>query len=156
MNYRQAFVQFLIENSAPVAGHTLVETKQPGVPSLDGFHEYVQNMYFENPNGCVPAKYLGEDLMNDIHTKFYYPLAFLRFLFLKKHTKLRKETLLITIDPSYESPTNYNMTLYEQKIVLLQNLWNAWSFWFKDEIEFENWVEGCLKEMEDGLKKWSA
>jgi len=48
------------------------------------------------------------------------------------------------------------MTLYEQKIVLLQNLWNAWSFWFKDDIEFENWVDDCLEEMEEGLKKWNA
>jgi hypothetical protein len=111
---------------------------------------------------CQPQKirvlteYWVEDLMNDIHTKFYYPLSFLGWLFIKKHPKLKKETLLITIDPSYESPTNYNMTLYEQKIVLLQNLWKAWSFWFKDEKEFEYWVDECLGEMEEGLKKWRA
>jgi hypothetical protein len=147
MNYRQKFEEFLIKEASYIGGHP---------SSLEGMKKYVKNMYFENPHGCVPAKYLGEDLMNDIHTKFYYPLAFLGWLFIKKHPKLKKETMLITIDPSYESPTNYNMTLYEQRIVLLQNLWKAWSFWFKDEKEFEYWVDECLGEMEEGLKKWRA
>lgn len=125
-----------------------------GYPSSpEGIQKYVQNMYFEDPKGCVPVKYIGEDLMNDIHTKFYYPLSFIRWLFVKKHPKLKKETILITIDPSYESSTDYNMTLYEQKIVLLQSLWKAWSFWFKDEMEFEHWVEDCLGEMKEGFQK---
>jgi hypothetical protein len=37
---------------------------------------YVKNMYFKNPHGCVSDLYLGDDLMNDIKTKFYFLLAF--------------------------------------------------------------------------------
>ena len=154
MVYRQAFEQFLIQIDAPLSIYAEISTKRLRVSQLVGIQEYVQEMYFENPSGCVPIKYLSEDLMNDIQTKFYYPLAFLRWLFVKKHPEIKKEPILITIDPSYESPTNYNITAYEQKIVLLQDLWKAWSFWFKDEIEFDDWVEGCLGEMDEGLKKW--
>jgi hypothetical protein len=123
------------------------------IPVFANVQEYVQDMYFVDPHGCVPAKYLGEDVMNNIHTKFYYPLAFIRWLFQKMHPKLKKDTLLITIDPSYESETNYIVHLYRQKIVLLQDSWNAWSFWFEDETEFEKWVDDCLEEGEGTIKE---
>ena len=77
MIYRKAFEQFLVKKAAPLAGYAVIEKKRLGVSRLPVVHEYVQKMYFENPHCCVPAEYLGEDLMNDIHTKFYYPLAFL-------------------------------------------------------------------------------
>ena len=93
-----------------------------------------------------------EDVMNDIHTKFYWPLSFLKWLFQKLHPELKKDTVLITIDSSYEGATNYIMNLFEQKIVLLQGSWNAWSFWFKDEADFEEWMDNCLEEMEEGLQ----
>jgi|SRR5208337_4162915 len=141
-----------MQKAAPLAGYTMIETKRLGVPSSADVHEYVQNMYFENPHGCVPAKYLGEDVMNDIRTKFYYPLAFLKWLFQKLHPEQKKDSVLITIDPSYECATNYIMSLFEQKATLLQGSWNAWSFWFKDEADFEDWVDDCLEEMEDCLQ----
>jgi len=94
----------------------MISEKTIATPSFEGIHEYVQNMYFENPNSCVPAKYLG------------------------------------TIDSSYEGATNYIMNLFEQKIVLLQGSWNAGSFWFKDEVDFEDWMDDCLEEMEGGLQ----
>ena len=121
-----------------LAGYSASVTKQLGAHSFVGVQVYVLEMYFEDPRGCVPAKYIGEDLMENIHTKFYYPLAFLDWLFLKKHPKLKKDTLLITIDPSYESGTNYVVHLYEQKVALLQGSWNAWRFWFENEAEFED------------------
>ena len=45
---------------APYLGESaMISEKMMTIPSFEGIHEYVQNMYFENPNGCVPAKYLG-------------------------------------------------------------------------------------------------
>ena len=94
-----------------------------------------------------------EDVMNDIHTKFYWPLSFLKWLFQKLHPELKKDTVLITIDSSYEGATNYIMNLFEQKIVLLQGSWNAWIFWFKDEeADFEDWMDNCLEEIEEDLQ----
>jgi hypothetical protein len=131
------------------SGLTLVKTKRMILPRSADIHEYVQNMYFENPSGCVPTEYLGEDVMNDIHTKFYYPLAFLVWCFQKMHPELNKDSLLITIDPSYDCATNFILHLFEQKITLLQGSWNAWSFWFKSEADFEDWMDDCFEEMEN-------
>jgi hypothetical protein len=144
MLYRQKFEKFLWKNAPNMCGE-LTNSK--------GICDYVQSMYFEKPKGCIPINYLGEDLMNDIQTKFYFPLSFLRVLFLKKHSGFKEDGVLITIDPSYEDFTNYNITLKEQRIVLLQNQYKAWNFWFEDENEFDNWINSCLNEMEDGLKK---
>lgn len=134
LNRRQEFEHFMI-------GHTDLETKK-----------YVKRMYFEKPKGCVPTEYLGDDLLYDIRTKFYFPLAYLRWLFANKKPEFKNSELLITIDPSYEGATNYNVILNEQKIVLLQGSFNAWNFWFKDEKEFDCWVENCLEEMAEELK----
>jgi hypothetical protein len=152
MNYRRAFELFLMQAAPDISGYSVIKTKQAGAHSFVGVQEYVHNMYFEDPNGCVPAEYLGEDVMNDIHTKFYYPLAFLVGFFQKIHPELKKDSMLITIDPSYECATNYIMNLFEKKITLLQGSWNAWTFWFKDEADFENWVDDCLKEIEGCLQ----
>jgi hypothetical protein len=112
---------------------------------------YVQEMYFQKPHGCLPYKYIGEDLTNDIRTKFYYPLAFLEWLFKEIHPELKNTYFLITIDPSYEAATNFILHTYE-KVILLEGSWNAWSFWFDDEAAFGDWVNDCLKEMELGLQ----
>jgi hypothetical protein len=37
-------------------------------------------------------------------------------------------------------------------VILLEGSWNAWNFWFKEDAEFEDWVNGCLEEMERGLE----
>ncbi len=152
MSYLQAFESFLIQEAPHLAGNAFIGTKKLRVPNFGGIQEYVQEMYFQDPNGCLPFKYLREDVINDIRTKFYYPLAFLEWLFKKIHPKLKHATLLITIDPSYEAATNYIMHLYDDKVILLEGSWNAWNFWFEDEAEFEDWVNSCLEEMESGLQ----
>jgi hypothetical protein len=144
MNYRQKFEQFLLQEAPYLGGNP---------PNLECVQKYVQNMYFVEPHGCVPDKYLGEDVMNDIQTKFYFPLTFLKCLFQRLHPELEREKLLIMIDPSYESATNYIMVLFNQKKILLYGSWNAWSFWFRDEGNFEDWMDNCLKEMECGLRE---
>jgi hypothetical protein len=143
MNYRRQFEKFLLQNAPFLGGET---------ENLKGIHNYIQKIYFEDPKGCIPDEYIGEDLMNDIQSKFYFPLAFLRLLFFSKHAAFRNETLIITIDPSYESPTNYNLILYERRIVLLQDNWAAWKFWFDNDDAFDNWINTCLTEMDEGLK----
>ena len=152
MSYLQAFEKFLMQEAPHLAGDATIGTKKLWVPNFGGIQKYVQEMYFQNPNGCLPYKYLGEDTINDIRTKFYYPLSFLEWLFKKTHPKLKHATLLITIDPSYEAATNYILHLCDDKVILLEGSWNAWVFWFEDESEFEEWVDRCLEEMEFGLQ----
>jgi len=59
MNYRQKFKGFLMQEAPYLGECAMISEKMMTIPSFEGIHEYVQNMYFENPNGCVPAKYLG-------------------------------------------------------------------------------------------------
>jgi hypothetical protein len=79
-------------------------------------------------------------------------LLFIRWLFTNNHPEINETSLLITIDPSYESPTIYSITMLERKIVLLQGFCNSWSLWFSNGAEFDSWITGCLKEMDAGLK----
>ena len=153
MSYFQAFAKFLMQEVPHVAPDAAIGTKRLSIPYFGAIQQYVFEMYFQNPNGCVPVMYLGADVINDINTKFYYPLAFLACLFKKTHSKLKNAKLLVTIDPSYEAPTNYILHLPDEKVILLEESWNAWSFWFKDETAFGDWVNKCLEEMECSLKR---
>jgi hypothetical protein len=152
MSYLQAFEKFLMREAPHLAGAATIGTKKVWIPHFGVIQEYVQEMYFQDPNGCLPSKYLGKEIMDDIRTKFYYPLAFLEWLFKKIHPKLKHVTLLITIDPSYEGATNYILYLSGEKVILLEGSWNAWRFWFEDEAKFEDWVNACLEDMESGLQ----
>jgi hypothetical protein len=142
MNYLPAFERFLMQKAPHLANDDIA----------NGIREYVQEIYFQDPTGCLPYKYLSEDLASDIRTKFYYPLAFLEWLFKESHPELKHTHFLITIDPSYEAATNFILHVYDEKVILLEGSWNAWSFWFDDETAFEDWVNNCLKEMESGLQ----
>jgi hypothetical protein len=152
MSHLQAFEKFLIQKAPHLVDYAIVGKRTLRISIFAGIQRYVQEMYFQDPNGCLPYKYLGQDITNDIRTKFYYPLAFLEWLFKKIHPELVHATLLITIDPSYETSTHFILHLYDEKIVLLEGSWKAWNFWFEDEAEFEDWVNSCLEEMESGLQ----
>lgn len=153
MNYLQTFEKFLFQKAPHLGGDANGGVKTLNASNFARIQDYVQEMYLQDPEGCLPYKYLGEDIINDIRTKFYYPLAFLEWLFKKIHPELKHSTLLITIDASYEDATNFVLHLYDEKVVLIEGSWNSWSFWFEDSAEFEDWVNSCLEEMELGLQQ---
>jgi hypothetical protein len=61
MNYRQKFEGFLMQEAPHLGGCTTIGKKLMNTSSFEGIQKYVQNMYFEDPKGCVPIKYIGED-----------------------------------------------------------------------------------------------
>jgi len=108
--------------------------------------EEIEAIWFRDNDGCYPAEYIGEDLLDDIMNKFYEPLDFIRSL-LPNHSKY----IRITIMPSYESITFYVVT-YMEEIVLEEDFWKAWHFWFDGDGEFNEWVEETLKKWKDRIR----
>jgi hypothetical protein len=87
-------------------------------------HIALTKMYLEDPNGCVPEAYLGDDINKNIYDKFYAVLD-----------SVREETgnrdIEIYIDVSYEDSTKYMMVLGDR--VLLKDYRKAWNFWWETE-----------------------
>jgi hypothetical protein len=137
-NYREEFEKFLMTEHPAAAGDKLPEVQQ-----------HVKDMYFSEYEGCVPDHMLGEDTMQDVKDKFYYPLSFIRSLFVAKHPEL-KGKICIVIDASYESDTHYIM--YADSKILFDYAVEAWKFVFDHDIDFNEEVEYVLGKMEEAYK----
>lgn len=137
-NYREEFEKFLMTEHPAAAGDKLPEVQQ-----------HVKDMYFSEYEGCVPDHMLGEDTMQDVKDKFYYPLSFIRSLFVAKHPEL-KGKICIVIDASYESDTHYIM--YADSKILFDYAVEAWKFVFDHDIDFKEEVEYVLGKMEEAYK----
>lgn len=105
--------------------------------------EETNAVWFKDADGCYPVGYLGEDLLNDIMTKFYEPLSFVREL-LEDEMKRSPLHIRIAVMPSYEDHTFYVVT-YDGRVVLEQNGEKAWNFFFERDQDFNKWVEETLE-----------
>lgn len=85
---------------------------------------YVKRCYKDVQNRCVPGEYLGEDILDDINSKFYY---FFRTIADEAERKLGIDISVI-IEPSYEGRTSLVAYAPNESIVLLDFSCKAWHF----------------------------
>jgi len=138
-NLRQQFEHFLLTDYPSDAGETLKEAQK-----------YAKEMYFSDPDGSIPDQYIGEDILNDINSKFYRVLSFIRSLFEAKHPEAKD--VFINVDPSYEDHTCYVVHQYSSHKVLLSGNDKAWNFWWRNVYEFKRFVTSTLEAMEEIYK----
>lgn len=116
-------------------------------PSMD--EEEIKAVWFEENDGCYPSAYISEELLSDIHTKFYYPLAYLRHLIKEKHPRYKKESLLIAVDPDYMN--NTTAVLHVKDTILLREVDRAWHYYWETDYEFNDWVATGVEIIESKL-----
>jgi len=113
----------------------------------------VDNMYLKDPGGCVPEEYIGDDLLQDIKDKFYFPHRFvadfveMELNLMDKH----KEFIFTCIDPSYEDRTIVLVTFKD--IIVFHGGDKAWNFWFHSEEELERYLEDVYITIINKLKE---
>lgn len=101
-------------------------------------HIALREMYLEEPNGCVPEAYLGDDVNKNIYEKFYAVLDAIR-------EEVGVDGIDIYIDVSYESDTVFIMTC--GKTVLYKGYSKAWNFWWETLGDLEDYVYQIYREI---------
>ncbi len=104
-------------------------------------------LYLSERDGCIPDRFIGDDLLNDIRTMYYAVLDGVREE-LRARLQLR-EFLSVLVDPSYEDTTEFVMMTSEQ--VLLFGGSKAWHFYWDSEEamaeELEDWYRGAASRL---------
>lgn len=100
-----------------------------------GARDAFRKVYLEEPPGCLPDEFIGDDVLLAVRSKFHWPFDAVRDRLEKEFG--REKMLWIHIDPSYEDTTRAIMTLDDER-VLLSFYSKAWSFWWKDEQEMKS------------------
>lgn len=98
----------------------------------------LREMYLEDPNGCVPEAYLGDDVNKNIYDKFYVVLDAVR-------EEVGVDGIDIYIDVSYESDTVFIMTCGNR--VLYKGYSKAWGFWWETLDDLEEYVYQVYREI---------
>ncbi|MGH7771439.1 MAG: hypothetical protein ACREQA_04310 [Candidatus Binatia bacterium] len=91
-------------------------------------------LYLEEPDGCVPEEFVGDDLMSAIKDKFYWPLDAVRNQLEREFG--RERSMWIHIDPTYED-TTYALLTLEDEHLLHTYCAKAWKFWWPNEAEMK-------------------
>jgi len=93
-----------------------------------------RKMYLQEPDGCVPQEFIGDDLMSAIKDKFYWPFDAVRDQLEREFGTER--CMWIHIDPTYED-TTYTLLTLENEHLLYTYCAKAWKFWWPDEDEMK-------------------
>lgn len=115
------------------------------------FCDKINAVWFTSNYGyCYPEDYIGENILNDIIDKFYYPLQYLKETVEKKHPELNGQIYIIVM-PNYEGCTYY--TMHTETKVLLTDGEKPWNFSFDSEKEFDEWAEQTLNRIEQSITR---
>jgi hypothetical protein len=84
----------------------------------------LREMYLEDPEGCVPDTYIGDDLNKTIYDKFYAVFDAIR-------REVDDNRINLHIDVSYEDSTTV-LFVFKNR-VLYKDCIKAWNFWWSSE-----------------------
>jgi len=116
--------------------------------SFEWDREQIEAVWFKDNEGCFPSDYLGDDLMNDIINKFYAPFDYVVSI-IEKEFKLNTTVMRINIMPCFEDST-YTVVHDGEKVYIADGT-KAWYFWWKDEKEFDEWVDEQVNKIRSRL-----
>lgn len=101
---------------------------------------------------CIPEHLLGDEIVEDIITLFYYALSAIREE-LKERTG-RKEFIWIFVEPSYTDTSFAVMMTGEKVLVTVSD--KAWNFFWDSEEEMvkelESWYQIAETRLKGGLR----
>lgn len=103
-----------------------------------GRRDAFRKMYLQDPHGCVPDEFVGDDVLYAIKGKFYWPFHAVR-------EQLKKEfgndsRMWIYVDPCHDD-TTYALLTLKNEYVLLSYASKPWSYWWKSEPEMQKELE---------------
>jgi hypothetical protein len=97
-----------------------------------------QTLYLRERFGCIPDHLLGDDLMQDIRSLYYYVLNGVRS---ELQERLSPPGFMwIIIDPSYEDTTSAAL-ITDDRVLLVEHS-KAWNFYWESEEEMAEELEG--------------
>jgi len=104
--------------------------------------EFLKGNYFECNNGCVGEDYIGDDILQSIIDKFYYPFRTVADVL---QEEVPKQCIIwVYVQPSYEDRSVVHVILYDKdsptgvkEIVIHSHISKAWNFIFVDEDALE-------------------
>jgi hypothetical protein len=103
----------------------------------DEGEDVFQTLYLTERFGCIPDHLLGEDLLQDIRSLYYYVLDGVRG---ELEERLSPQGFLwIVIDPSYEDTTAAAL-LTDERVLLVEHS-KAWNFYWESEEEMAEDLE---------------
>lgn len=101
-----------------------------------------QTLYLTERFGCIPDHLLGEDLLQDIRSLYYYVLDGVRG---ELEERLSPQGFLwIVIDPSYEDTTAAAL-LTDERVLLVEHS-KAWNFYWESEEEMAEDLENRYRQ----------
>lgn|GEM_PF-2760422 len=118
--------------SRPDVARTLVSSVRREINNWHSSRQAFRKMYLQDPHGCVPDEFVGNDLLYSIKEKFYWPLNAVR-------EQLEKEfgnepPLWVYVDPCYDDTTYALLTLGNEHVLFSYGS-KPWTFWWKSEAE---------------------
>ena len=129
------------------AGRRIIERIRSEINAPDGpftgeeGEDVFRSLYLTERFGCIPDHFLGDDLMVDIRSMYYWVLDGVRNELQERFAI--KTFLWVVVDPSYEDST-YALLLHDDR-VLLQISRKAWHFSWESEDEMaeelQEWYE---------------
>jgi len=131
----------------------MAESKTPLVDEFEEWHKsnydgedtYIKDMYLSKYDGCLSDKWMGEDILLDIRSKFARPINYI--IDRLEEQKIIDKWAVPIIDASYEDSTHFAI-IYEGK-VLCHDYYKAWGLQNMTREELDNFLNGiwfaCLK-----------
>lgn len=103
-----------------------------------GQRDAFRKMYLEDPKGCVPEEFIGDDILYAIKGKFYWPFDAVR-------AQLKKEfgddrSMYIYVDPCWDD-TTYSLLTLGNEYLLLSYGSKPWTFWWENEQDMKKDLE---------------
>jgi hypothetical protein len=97
-----------------------------------------RKLYLQDPKGCVPEEFIGDDILYAIKGKFYWPLNAVR-------EQLEKEfgsdpPMWVYVDPCYDD-TTYALLTLGNELVLFSYGSKPWTFWWENEQDMKKDLE---------------
>lgn len=122
---------------------TLNDPDGPFPGAEDGVNVF-QRLYLEERDACIPDEFIGEEILDDIHSLFYYPLEALRQELAERVG--RQQMMLIAIDPSWQDTTLF--VIHTGQRVVFSGGLKAWNLWWESEDamaeEFDDWYQRAV------------
>jgi hypothetical protein len=109
----------------------------------------MEEFFIGKLDGCVPDRYLGEDVNQDIGNKFYALFDGIRKEVEKK--KLTGEGINIFVSPSYQDRTDILMTQGDR--IIYEDHIKAWNLSWETKDEMKKELEQICREIVDKLKR---
>jgi hypothetical protein len=104
--------------------------------------EEVHDVYLEAHDYCYPIDWVSDEVFNDITRKFYDPLRFLANFIADQYPQYKRIEFKVYVMPSNMNRTYYAV-IYED-VVLFEDDFKVWNFWFESEDAFNQWFTEVL------------